>query len=170
MLVLGFVGALLLVLYPLAYRVSREQATTAARPATARPIVSHADATARPTARPTVTPPDPPSDPRSSEPALETEPSWLAQATEHRGQNESTFRYGCPADGSINPVWGTDFYTDDSSVCTAAVHAGLITLAAGGTVKIKILPGLDAYVGSTRNGVRSSSYDRWEGSYMFVVS
>jgi hypothetical protein len=61
-------------------------------------------------------------------------------------------------------------YTDDSKVCSAAVHKGLITLAAGGTVTIKILPGRATYLGSTRNGITSSSYGSWPGSYSFVVT
>ena len=61
-------------------------------------------------------------------------------------------------------------YTDDSRVCSAAVHAGLITLARGGTVTIKILPGRPSYLGSTRNGVRSSPWASYTGSYSFVVA
>ena len=162
LLIVGLVGALLLVLYPLAYRITKEQATAADRPATARPIITAAAATGRPGASSSAPP--------SSGPGLNTEAAWHANATEHRGDIESTFEYKCLAGGSLNPVWGTDFYTDDSSICTAGVHAGLITLAEGGTVKIKILAGMDSYVGSTRNGVRSSPFDRWLGSYVFVTS
>jgi hypothetical protein len=64
-------------------------------------------------------------------------------------------------------VWGTDVYTDDSSVCTAAVHAGLITLAGGGTVTAEIRPGQSSYKGSTRNGITSSPYASWLGSFIF---
>jgi hypothetical protein len=162
-LVLGIVGALLLVLYPLAYRITSEQAS----PAAARPAQPGPSATASLVAPP---PTPTPRDTRPYEPDAATNASWHADATDHRGRNESRFEYDCLANGSLNPVWGTSFYTDDSSVCTAAVHAGLITLAEGGTVAIKILPGLDAYVGSTRNGVHSSSFEKWDGSFMFVES
>ncbi|WP_346729629.1 LCCL domain-containing protein [Corallococcus exiguus] len=40
-------------------------------------------------------------------------------------------------------MWGTDLYTDDSSVCVAAVHAGAITTA-GGTVVVTISRGRPA--------------------------
>ena len=66
-------------------------------------------------------------------------------------------------------IWGTDTYTDDSSVCTAAVHSGAISLAAGGTVTIEIRPGLDAYRSSTRNGITSVPYGSWHGSFVFVT-
>ena len=58
-------------------------------------------------------------------------------------------------------VWGTDVYTHDSSVCTAAVHVGRITLASGGTVTIEMRPGQASYLGSTRNGITSNSYGAW---------
>jgi len=65
-------------------------------------------------------------------------------------------------------VWGTDVYTDDSSVCTSAVHAGLITLASGGSVTIEMRPGQTSYEGSTRNGIISSPYGSWGGSYVLL--
>src|SRR2546426_706394 len=44
------------------------------------------------------------------------------------------FPYNCPPNGALWPVYGTDTYTSDTSVCPAAVHAGLITVASGGSV------------------------------------
>ncbi|WP_368667771.1 MULTISPECIES: LCCL domain-containing protein [Corallococcus] len=38
----------------------------------------------------------------------------------YRGQNGTQIRCGCGAVGA-GAVWGTDLYTDDSSVCVAAV-------------------------------------------------
>jgi hypothetical protein len=64
-------------------------------------------------------------------------------------------------------VWGDGIYTDDSSVCTAAVHAGLITVAEGGRVVIEISAGLDAYEGATANGVTTLPYASWPGSFGF---
>jgi LCCL domain-containing protein/PAN domain-containing protein len=98
--------------------------------------------------------------------------STINWGTNVRGQGQSgqQFTYVCPANGSPASVWGTDIYTDDSSICTAAVHAGLITFAAGGTVAIEIRPGQPSYTGSVRNGVSSSSYGSWGSSYVFVGS
>ena len=61
------------------------------------------------------------------------------------------------------------FRSDDSSVCTAAVHAGRIGFAAGGSVTLRIVGPLASYTGSTRNGVRSLPYGKWPGSYVFVT-
>jgi hypothetical protein len=63
-------------------------------------------------------------------------------------------------------VWGTNFYTDDSSLCVAAVHAGRITTS-GGRITAMISGGRSSYTGSTRNGVTSFPWDSWDGSYSF---
>jgi hypothetical protein len=94
---------------------------------------------------------------------------WYSSATEHRGQDGIRFDYDCPA-GSPGSIWGTDLYTDDSSVCTAAVHVGLITADTGGRVTIEIRPGASAYTGSLRFGVESREYESWMGSYAFPAA
>lgn len=64
-------------------------------------------------------------------------------------------------------VWGGQdgVYSHDSSVCMAAVHAGLITFEGGGTIEVTRQPGLDEYVGSTRNGVTTLDWGSWHASY-----
>jgi hypothetical protein len=64
-------------------------------------------------------------------------------------------------------VWGTDVYTDDSSICAAARHAGVV-LAEGGTVRLRAAPGQSRYPASRRNGISTSSWDRWDGSFVFT--
>ncbi|HXG30667.1 MAG TPA: LCCL domain-containing protein [Thermodesulfobacteriota bacterium] len=95
--------------------------------------------------------------------------TWSTNALEHRGKNGQRFTYTCPPNGKPGSVSGTDIYTDDSSICTAAVHAGLITFASGGTVTIEIRPGRASYIGSRRNGVASGYWDSWPGSFVFVT-
>jgi hypothetical protein len=93
---------------------------------------------------------------------------WERNAAEYRGQNGRQLTIGCSSEGTVYTVWGTGTYTDDSSICTAAVHAGLITLASGGTVVIEIAPGQAEYTGSEANGIESLPYGPWDGSYTFV--
>lgn len=97
------------------------------------------------------------------------DPSWSANATKLRGQNGTSHPQVCPPNpsGQAGSVWGAGTYTDDSSICTAAVQSGLITFAEGGTVTFEIAPGLDEYRGGAANGVTSSRYGRWEGSFTF---
>jgi hypothetical protein len=94
---------------------------------------------------------------------------WNANAVAFRGQNGLLVTYKCPAGGTVVAPYGTGTYTDDSRVCSAAVHAGLITPVKGGTVKIKIVPGKPNYLGSTKNGITSSSYGAWAGAFVFYV-
>jgi hypothetical protein len=95
-----------------------------------------------------------------------TDISWSQDASNRRANVNQTFVYNCSPNGTFDTVWGTDVYTDDSSICTAAVHAGKITRAAGGTVTIEMKPALDAYIGTTRNGVTSLDYGSWGGSFI----
>ncbi len=94
---------------------------------------------------------------------------WGANAVDFRGKNGASYLYSCPAKGSVGDVYGTGTYTDDSSVCSAAVHAGLITVAAGGDVTIQIRPGATSYSGSTQHGVTSNDWDAFDGSFVFVT-
>ena len=97
-----------------------------------------------------------------------TEDPWSATAGQYRGQDGQQFDYDCPAGGTADTVWGTDVYTDDSSVCTAAVHAGVITLGDGGMVTIEIRPSEDSYDASEANGISAQSYGGWGGSFVIV--
>ncbi len=91
--------------------------------------------------------------------------TWSTSASDHdcsmAGVIGSRFRYACPASGVAASAWGTDVYTHDSSICTAAVHAGRITLASGGNVTIEMAPGQSSYPGSTRNGITTSTWGSW---------
>ncbi len=62
-------------------------------------------------------------------------------------------------------VWGTDDYTDDSDIATAAVHAGLVKVGEEALVRLTPGAGMGSYVGSTRNGVASLNYGNWGGTY-----
>ena len=73
----------------------------------------------------------------------------------------------CHANGSFVTVYGTDVYTADSSVCTAAWHSSLITIA-GGPVTIEVIAGRAQYLGSTRNGVTTSNWGAYATSFQFM--
>lgn len=95
---------------------------------------------------------------------------WSDSVGSRRGQNGGRFTFRCSPNpgGTGSTVWGTDVYTDDSPICKAAVHAGLITYASGGVVTIEIRPGQQSYPGSARNGISTSNWGGWGGSYVFV--
>jgi hypothetical protein len=97
------------------------------------------------------------------------DPTWDLNAGAWRGRNGTTVAVDCPPGGDAGVVWGTGTYTDDSSICTAAVHAGLISFDDGGRVVIEIRPGEESYESSSANGVTSSPYGAWDGSFVFVT-
>ncbi len=90
---------------------------------------------------------------------------WDTTAGSHRCQVSAEFQYLCPPGGVIARVWGTGIYTDDSSVCSAAVHAGRISPAQGGTITIQMQPGQKSYSPSSANGIDSISYGEWACSF-----
>lgn len=94
--------------------------------------------------------------------------SWWASPGEFRGRDGLRVQYTCPSGGALSPVWGTGPFTDDSSVCSAAVFAGRITLAVGGRVVVRISPGEDSYATGTRHGVTTEDYGIWAGSFDIV--
>jgi len=64
-------------------------------------------------------------------------------------------------------VYGTDTYTSDSSICRAALHAGVIK-AKGGKVKVKSMEGCKKYTGTDANGVKTSSWGSYDMSFYFT--
>ncbi len=73
----------------------------------------------------------------------------------------------CPAiDGNASNVWGMDIYSEDSGICLAALHYGVLT-AAGGNISVLPQPGRKSYAGATRNGVISSNGGAMDGSFSF---
>jgi LCCL domain len=88
-----------------------------------------------------------------------------------RGLNGERFRFRCPP-GKTGPgaVTGSGPYTDGSSICSAAVHAGVIRAATGGLVTIEVRPGEAHYAGSFSHYVQSAAYDSfWSGSFLILA-
>lgn len=66
-------------------------------------------------------------------------------------------------------AWGTDVYTLDSDVSTAAVHAGVMEPGQSGFVRVKILESPPSFRGSARNGVTTQDYGAYPtGAFEFV--
>lgn len=62
-------------------------------------------------------------------------------------------------------LWGTDVYTTDSHVATAAVHCGLVKVGQTGVIKVTVVPSPPAFIASMRNGVASSPYQQYPAAY-----
>ena len=67
-------------------------------------------------------------------------------------------------------VWGSDIYTDDSSLAAAAVHAGILQPGEFGFVSVTILGGQARYSAATKNGIASQEYGEWQGSIRLAAA
>jgi LCCL domain len=63
--------------------------------------------------------------------------------------------FDCPPRGIPQDIWGDRLYYGNSSVCTAAVHDGRISLPKGGRVTVEVREGSSSYPGTRRNGITS---------------
>lgn len=88
-----------------------------------------------------------------------------------RGLNGERFRFRCPpGKPGAGQVIGSGPYTDGSSICAAAVHAGVIRAASGGLVTIELRAGQAHYLGSLSHYVQSEDYEQfWSGSFLVIA-
>ncbi len=105
--------------------------------------------------------------PASNEDADDVTPiAWETTASGFKSDENLVYKFRCPEHGTEHTVWGSDVYTQDSSICTAAVHAGVITLADGGIVTIEFRPGRLTYGSTVRNGIKTSTYGEYPHSFV----
>ena len=112
----------------------------------------------------------PPASPPSSSNPAGKPTTWEANATSLEAKDGDTLTLACSPGGQAHTVWGSDIYTSDSSICTAAVHSGLITFQQGGAVTIEVRPGRPLYGCSERNGVTTGAYGAWQQSFVFKTA
>lgn len=80
------------------------------------------------------------------------------------GELGSTYIVSCPAGCGDRYISGTDIYTGGSYICTAAIHAGLIS-PQGGSVEVILEKGRPAYRGSTQYKIRSNDHGKYSSSF-----
>ncbi|XP_041506688.1 cysteine-rich secretory protein LCCL domain-containing 2 [Microtus oregoni] len=83
-------------------------------------------------------------------------------------------RVRCPArcgeePSNWAPVFGTNIYADTSSICKAAVHAGVFSDENGGYADVMPVDKKKSYVGSLRNGVQSESLSAPQSGNAFRI-
>ena len=72
------------------------------------------------------------------------------------------FRVIGQVDGSL---WGSDVYTGDSLIGTAAVHAGLVKPLEVAVLKVTVVAPPSQFAGSVRHGVTSHDFGRYGSAY-----
>lgn len=81
---------------------------------------------------------------------------------------DQDFPFICPPGGDIGYVAGTRIYYSNSSICTAAVHSGLINTRDGGQVKISIKGVQNSFSGTVSNQVESRGGGKRNESFIFI--
>lgn len=66
-------------------------------------------------------------------------------------------------------IYGTDRYTADSSVCTAAVHAGKVPADKGGDVTLFTGGGCGAFNATTQNAITSMAWGAYDKTFAFAT-
>ena len=97
------------------------------------------------------------------------QPDAPSNLSSYRGQNGISLAF--KVTGKLGGgIWGgsDNIYTDDSSLSTAVVHAGVIGVGETAIVKVTILPGQESYPSINRNGVTSQKYGSYAGSYQIT--
>lgn len=67
-------------------------------------------------------------------------------------------------------IYGSNRYTDDSKLCTAAVHAGVLDAAQGGNITFFLGEGCAGFEGTVANGVISNAWGAYPRSFGFAAS
>lgn len=93
---------------------------------------------------------------------------WTATAGLLAGHPGARYSFWCPPHGAPSAVWGDSVYASESSVCTAAVHAGTLSLESGGNAIIEIRPGQQSYSAARRHGIASRARGATSASFSFV--
>ena len=73
-----------------------------------------------------------------------------------------------PAGGFYRTVFGSGIYGGNSSIGSAAVHAGLISYESGGKVTLVVRRSPVYFMGGKSNGVQSNVGDRQESAFAFI--
>jgi len=82
---------------------------------------------------------------------------------------EESYACGCAAGLPTGTVWGSGPYTADSSICAAAVHAGVIGANGGDVVALRA-EGQPSYIGSMANSISTRDWGSYGTSFVFGVS
>jgi hypothetical protein len=100
---------------------------------------------------------------RASVMQTQPDPGNLTEYRDRPAGTQLLFEVIGSTDGAL---WGTDFYTTDSSLATAAVHAGVLRDGERGVVRVTLVDALNvSFTGSHRNGVWSEAYGSYPAAY-----
>lgn len=66
-------------------------------------------------------------------------------------------------------LWGTEIYSGDSTIGAAAVHFGLLKPGQRGFMRVTVEGPQERFPGTTRNGVTSTEFGRYQYAYRLAA-
>lgn len=141
-------------------------------------VITSSSPTPASTPKPRMSPSETPATDASPTPAASASPdetdgsdevtpiAWDTTAGGFKGEPGRIYKFECTPAGTPQAVWGSDVYTDYSSICTAAVHAGVITVAEGGIVTLEYRPGRAIYGSTTRHDIKTNTTGEYSRSFV----
>lgn len=106
----------------------------------------------------TTPPPPPPPASCSSHPIAPGSAASLSHGT-----------YTYRVTGSYGSGYGTGIYSDDSNIAAMAVHAGIVSIGEEAVITLTRMGGQNSFQSSTQNGISTSYWDYWGGSYSLAL-
>ena len=98
--------------------------------------------------------------------------SWIRSLSQAEHSPLALFRDYAPllirmriTGGNDGAVWGSDSYTDDSSIAAAAVHAGIAKLGESVEIELTTLGPANQFTGREQNGIVSMYYGDFPGAF-----
>lgn len=76
------------------------------------------------------------------------------------------FRVTGVAEGQL---WGTDIYSGNSTIGAAAVHFGLLKPGKTAFLRVSVVTPPERFPGTTRNGVTSTEFGRYQCAYTLAA-
>lgn len=90
---------------------------------------------------------------------------WTTNAYDLGLQAAETMTVLLPSGGIEKDVWGSDPYTADTPIGSAAVHKGLVTFENGGSVTVTQIPMQSIFRSSEKNGITSYDFEAPADAY-----
>lgn len=66
----------------------------------------------------------------------------------------------CPSSPSSGAIYGSGIYTNNSNICIAAIHAGVLRKGANGPVILQIVSSPPVFRGKTQSGIKSEVWPK----------
>ena len=66
----------------------------------------------------------------------------------------------CTSNAEQGVIYGTILYSNDSYICTAAIHTGLIANDMAGKIIVQVIESPTVFRGTTQNGIKSTVWPK----------